>query len=51
MSKKKEPKYAGSVCFDYWPPSDWTRLNIKRWNPGKYFQVNIGPIRIEWFAN
>lgn len=44
-------KYAGSLCFDFWPPKDWFRLGITHWNPGRYFQLRIGPIRLDFFAD
>lgn len=47
---KKYPK-AGSVSFDFWPWRDWFRLSYSKWNPGKYAQLCIGPLRIDWFAS
>lgn len=48
--KPKSPKYAGGISFDLWPLSDWFRFSIDTWNPGRYFQLCIGPIRVELFA-
>lgn len=47
----KESKYAGCISFDFWPISDWLRLDLKKWEPGRYFQVNIGPMRLDFFEN
>ena len=49
--KEKIPKYGGDVCFDYWPLTDWFRLSCKKWDPGRYFQLCVGPIRIEFYEN
>lgn len=47
--RKNNRKYAGCLSFDFWPISDWFRLNLYRWNPGKAFQLCIGPIRLDFF--
>lgn len=47
----KRPWYGwkfGSVSFDFWPPREWLRLDYRPWGPGKYAQLCIGPIRIDW---
>lgn len=44
-------KYAGCLTLDFWPLSDWFRLKLYRWNPGKAFQLCIGPIRMEFFQS
>lgn len=47
----KRPWYGwkyGSVSFDFWPPKDWLRLHYHGWQPGRYAQLLIGPIRIDW---
>ena len=49
--KKKLPKWGGTVSFDFWPISDWVRLSYKPYKSGKYAQICIGPLRIDWFAN
>ena len=49
--KEYETKYSGDVSFDFWPLSDWVRLELKKWKPGQYFQLCIGPLRIEWYAS
>lgn len=48
---KKKNRYAGSLSFDFWPPSDWARFGVTNWNPGKYFQLYIGPIRLDIYAD
>lgn len=48
--KNHEPRYAADAAFDFWPLSDWFRLSVKRYRPGQYFQVCIGPIRFEFYA-
>lgn len=47
--KTPRRKHAGCLTFDFWPLSDWFRLNLCRWNPGKAFQLCIGPIRLDFF--
>lgn len=48
--KSRQPKYAGGVCLDLWPLSDWVRFSYKKFHPGQYFQICVGPIRIEWYT-
>lgn len=48
---KKSSKYAADLSFDFWPPSDWLRLSLKKWKPGRYFQLCIGPLRFEVFES
>lgn len=45
------PKYpkCGSVSFDFWPLSEWVRFSVSRWNPGRYAQIIVGPLRVDWF--
>lgn len=45
----KKREFAGDISFDFWPLSDWTRLTKSGWKPGNYFQLCIGPIRIEFY--
>lgn len=47
----KEPKFFGSVSLDYWPPQDWFRLKYYPYKNGKSFQLNLGPIRIDFARN
>lgn len=47
-SKKK---YGGSLVFDFWPPRDWFRFSINKWGPGKYFQLCVGPIRLDFWQD
>lgn len=47
--KKIRKKYAGDIAFDIWPLSDWFRWSYSSWDPGKYWQLCIGPIRFEFF--
>lgn len=49
--KRHQPKYGGDVCFDFWPITDWFRLRVSKWNPGKYFQLCVGPLRLEFYEN
>lgn len=48
--KNHEPKYAGDIAFDFWPLRDWFRLSFKKFRPGQYAQLVVGPVRIEWYA-
>ena len=48
MTKKQ---YAGALSFDFWPPKDWIRLGIDKWDPGKYFQLTFGPIRLDFWQD
>lgn len=48
---KSEPRWFGSLSFDYWPARDWFRLSFKKYKPGKYAQITVGPIRWDWAAN
>lgn len=38
----------GSVAIDFWPPTEWFRFRWSPWKPGRYAQLCIGPIRIDW---
>lgn len=49
--KKIRKTHAGVLSFDFWPASDWFRFNLYRWNPGKAFQLTIGPVRFDWFES
>lgn len=49
--KRPEPKYSVCATLDVWPPRDWWRFKLDRWNPGRYFQLCVGPIRIDVFEN
>lgn len=53
LQKKTSEKrsYAGSVSFDFWPPSDWFRLNLSKFSSGRYFQAMIGPIRLDFYED
>lgn len=47
----KRPWYGwkfGSIAFDFWPPKDWFRLDYRPWGSGRYAQLTVGPIRIDW---
>lgn len=48
---KRKRNFAGSVCFDFWPPSDWLRLRVGSWKPGKYFQIYLGPFRFDFYED
>jgi hypothetical protein len=48
---KHRHKHAGALSFDFWPLRDWFRLSVKKWNPGKYAQVCIGPIRLDFWED
>lgn len=39
----------GALSLDFWPPSDWFRISLHRWSPGKAFQLCLGPLRFDWF--
>lgn len=49
--KPKNPRkrHSAGVSLDLWPISDWFRLSFHRWNPGKYAQLTIGPIRVDFY--
>lgn len=47
----RQPKYSVCITLDVWPPRDYLRFKLYRWNPGKAFQLCVGPIRIDVFAN
>lgn len=47
---RREPKYAADIALDFWPPSDWVRFSLSKFRPGRYFQVCIGPLRMEFYA-
>lgn len=51
VEKKVRHQKAGTICFDFWPLSDWYRLSLKKWNPGCYAQLCVGPLRVDWFAD
>lgn len=44
-----KPQKCGSVSFDFWPLGEWIRFSFKRWEPGQYAQLVIGPARFDWF--
>lgn len=46
----KHPKCL-SISLDLWPLGEWWRFNWKGWNPGKYAQLNIGPLRVDFFQS
>lgn len=46
-----KPKHAADMALDIWPIRDWFRLSYSPWNPGKYTQICIGPLRMEFFAS
>lgn len=46
---KREPKYAADIAIDFWPPRDWFRFRVSPYNPGRYAQINIGPLRAEFY--
>jgi len=50
-SVKRKRKYAGCICFDFWPLKDWVRFYHKKWQPGYYWQLCIGPIRIDFWED
>lgn len=50
-AKKARKRYAGCVSFDFWPLTDFLRLKLYRWSPGKAFQACVGPVRIDWFQS
>lgn len=51
FDREEMSQLSGDICFDFWPPSDWKRFSLKKWKPGRYFQLCIGPIRVEVFEN
>lgn len=44
----KKNRYFGSVAFDFWPLTDWVRFSHSSWKPGSYFQVCLGPLRVDF---
>ena len=51
MQAERKRNYAGALSFDYWPPSDWVRLKLDKFDPGKYFQLCVGPIRLDFWED
>lgn len=51
--EKTSLNYRSSKCLtvslDLWPPRDWFRLKLVRWNPGQYAQLYVGPFRVDFF--
>lgn len=47
--KKERRKINASISFDLYPLTDWFRLSYNKWNPGRYAQLCIGPIRVDIF--
>lgn len=47
--KKARKNYCGVLSFDFWPLTDWLRLKLYRWSPGKAFQACVGPVRFDFF--
>lgn len=43
--------YAAALCLDLWPLSDWFRLRFDRFKPGRYFQLCVGPIRLDFYED
>lgn len=39
-----------TFSLDLWPIRDWFRFGYKGYNPGKYSQLTIGPLRIDYFV-
>lgn len=48
-NETKRATYASSFTFDLWPLSDWLRLSFKRFKPGRYFQLCLGPFRFDFY--
>lgn len=38
-----------TISFDPWPLMEWKRLSLSRYNPGRYFQLCVGPFRLDFF--
>lgn len=49
--KNRRPRYAADVAIDFWPLRDWFRLSFKRFHPGRYAQIVVGPIRAEFYES
>lgn len=47
---RKAPRKNASITLDLWPLRDWFRFSYSPWNPGKYAQLCVGPVRIDFFA-
>lgn len=48
-TKPTKRHYAGCISLDFWPIREMFRLSFSKWNPGKYAQLVVGPIRIDFF--
>lgn len=48
---QKQRKYAMTFSLDLWPLKDWFRLSVSPFQPGRYFQLCIGPFRIDFFED
>lgn len=43
--------HALTIAFDPWPLMEWKRLSYSSYNPGKYMQICVGPLRVDWFVS
>lgn len=50
-AKVKLKDHCLTISFDPWPLMEWKRLSYSSYNPGKYAQLCVGPLRVDWFAN
>lgn len=50
-TKIKLKDHALSISFDPWPLMEWKRLSLSRYNPGRYFQFCVGPLRMDFFQS
>lgn len=48
---KPKHKHALCVSFDLWPISDFWRFNYTPYQPGYYFQLCLGPLRLDFYAD
>lgn len=49
--RAKLKNHALSISFDPWPLMEWKRLSYSKYNPGKYMQICVGPLRLDWFQS
>lgn len=45
----RRPEVNVCLSLDLWPPSQWLKLSFSPWEPGKYLQTCVGPVRLDVF--
>lgn len=49
-TKTKLKDHCLTISFDPWPLMEWKRFSYSKYNPGKYMQICVGPLRVDWFV-